>query len=192
MAKRNIKKIAIGLGLIALAIFSAITAFYQLEVKPELAQRQKATSITKALTASESISSRSPEVEKQIQKPTVKPTPPKVVKEEPPKVPVKLTSRPTPPVEKPPVKKVSKPLIKHEGDMWYDKGAAQLIITLGTEQGVASGDSLIVYDEDQDIGEVKVIEAFDVISYVQPREGSLNQFEGSYFRVVTKIAPETK
>ena len=41
MAKFNIKKIFLGIVLIILALFSAVTAFYILEVKPKMEARKK-------------------------------------------------------------------------------------------------------------------------------------------------------
>lgn len=57
---------------------------------------------------------------------------------------------------------------KTAGYLWVDHLAQKYIVTLGLANGVEPGKKLWVYDQTQKIGDVKVEQALDVISYVVP------------------------
>ncbi len=73
---------------------------------------------------------------------------------------------------------------RREGNLWVDQKNAQMIATLGALQGVLPGGYLTIYDKDQRIGQVTVKTSWDVISLVQPLDGSLTLSTDQYYRVV--------
>lgn len=71
-----------------------------------------------------------------------------------------------------------------EGFLWIDRKASHLIVTLGAMQGLKPGSRLSIYEGEQKIGQVIVNTPFDVISYVQPVETSMDQLKNDYYRAV--------
>ena len=182
MAKRNIKKIIIGIILIVIGLGTiGVAGFYQFVVKPELTERQEREqaqakwSQKAAQARPQPPSEESKKVVSSIQPPPVaQPTPP-----------------PQPVQEVPAVADVPKPPSKVYGDaeernkeglLWFDSASSKYVITLGTVQGLTSGSALTVYDGDKKIGQVIVQSAADINSYVQP--SSDTQLTGNYYRVV--------
>ncbi|MBI5415322.1 MAG: hypothetical protein HZA29_00755 [Candidatus Omnitrophica bacterium] len=78
-----------------------------------------------------------------------------------------------------------------EGFLWVDpqrEPIGQYIVTLGEAHGAFPGKNLMVYDGNDELGEVTVERALETVSYVRPAKASvdLSQNPGGYYRVVMK------
>ncbi len=137
--------------------------FYYLEVKPELAKRKQIQ--LKKLKAKEAKVQKRISENQRGEKNTLNskenriPIPLKVSKEE---------------------------RHRKEGVLWIDQQASQYIITLGAVNEISLGDYLTIFDGKQKIGQVKVIELFDTISYVQPLEKKKKSMKKKYYRVIVE------
>ncbi|VAX36786.1 hypothetical protein MNBD_UNCLBAC01-1291 [hydrothermal vent metagenome] len=167
MEKQNYKKIIIGFVLILFGIvFTSVAVFYYFVVTPELAKREE--------VAPENLNIQEQKVQQRVS----------IIKEESKNVQnlqkINLNSL----VAK--AEKVYGPAEKSRknGFLWIDHSVQQYVITLGAINGVLPGDYLMVYEGDKKIGQVKVSNSFDVISYVQPLQKSANIFKNDYYRVI--------
>ena len=152
MAKRN--KIFLGLFFILLGLFLAVAAFYQLEVKPTMAERKQEDA-------------RLGEIAK-VKKPAAPPN--KILLDSLVEESKSLYGEPEE--------------ARKEGILWTDVRSSRFIVTLGALQGLLPGKHLAVYDGNNKMGEVTVEKVFDIISYVQPMETPLNFSPSNYYRVV--------
>lgn len=73
---------------------------------------------------------------------------------------------------------------RRDGTLWYDSESSKWIITLGLSNGIEVGSSFNVYDNTKILGKVKVVEVYDVISYVEPVNFSSSNLIGQYLNVV--------
>ena len=180
MAKRNIKKIIIGIILIVIGLGTiGVAGFYQFVVKPELTARQqeRQARVTKAWKPGQA-KAFSPSEESVKGSSSIPPAP--VAQPAPPPQPVQKIPAVS---EAPQPKAYGESEEKNkEGLLWFDSASSKYVITLGTVQGLVSGSALTVYDGDKKIGQVIVQSASDINSYVQP--SSDTQLTGNYYRVV--------
>lgn len=174
MAKKSLKKIFFGLTLIVCAITFGVAAFYVVEVKPEIANRQFAK-LKKLTFQRAKIEQRVKVIKKQeiIEKQEAI-----IVKENEENVNlaslVKEAEKVYGQVEK----------RRKEGFLWIDRNTSRYVITLGAVNGLIPGNHLTVYEGDQKIGQVTVDTPFDIISYVHPFNDSQKSFTSDYYRVV--------
>ena len=156
MAKKNFRKISMGLALIVIAIVSVLFAFYHLEVKPELASRNDNN--VKKLTIEE-VSNSSSQNES---------------------IPLNTI------VEEARKNSSENVADAKEGFLWVDAKSAKYVVTLGAVQGLLPGNYLTVYNGDRRVGQVTVETALDIISYVQPIDESVDLSSNKYFRVTVE------
>ncbi|MDP8211695.1 MAG: hypothetical protein P9X22_00190 [Candidatus Zapsychrus exili] len=156
MAKRNIKKILVGVLLIVFAILGAIVAFYYLEVVPELEQRTKeeVVEVVEIKEDKEIVETKIDVSSKEDKQPEIKPYYDK--------------------------KEVS----RKEGFLWFDRKSSKLICTLGSVQGLSEGSLLTVYYAEKEICKVEVKQVFDVISYVEPKDQTVDSLSQDYYRAI--------
>ena len=161
MSKKNFKKIIVGsiLVIFGVGLFAA-AIFYYLEVKPELAKRKQVQ--LKKLKAKEV------KVQKRILENQQGAKDTSNSKEN--KIPLQVSKEER---------------NRKEGVLWVNQ-ATQYIVTLGAVNNVSLGDYLTVFDGDKKIGQVKVIELFDTISYVQPLEKKKKAMKKKYYRVIVE------
>ena len=161
MAEKNLKKVGVGLILIALAVVSLVGVFYFLEVKPELAKRDQSKS-QKLEASKQKLQERATAIQKtqagDIDLNAL----------------VKQAEAMYGPEEK----------NRKEGVLWVDRSTSQFVVTLGALNGLLPGKYLTVYDGPTRIGQVAVDTPLDVISYVHPLETSTDFSQGDYYRVV--------
>ncbi|MCK5633230.1 hypothetical protein KAH94_05740 [bacterium] len=190
MSKKNIKKIFIGIVLILLALFCAITAFYFLEVKPKLALRRhsKVTDVTVLKKSSqEGVLKILEETEENFFKNTKE----KVFKKKPVLKKSKDKTTQEGVINLNALVRESKAVYseseknRKEGILWVDRKTQKLVVTLGAVHGLALESHLTVYDGNFELGQVKVDVLFDVISYVQP-EDFLDLSERDYYRIISE------
>ena len=184
MAKRNMKKIIIGIVLIVIGLGTiGVAGFYQFVVKPELDQRE-ASARAQAQWSKKAAQA----------KPNLQPQEPVKVSSSIQSAPAAQSAPPPQPVQKiPPVAETKAPPPpskvygeaeekNKEGLLWFDSASSKYVITLGTVQGLTAGSALTVYDGNNRIGQVIVQSAADINSYVQPSPDT--QLTGNYYRVV--------
>ncbi len=152
MAKKDIKRIFLGVVLIILAVGSAAGSFYFLEMHPIFTDG------------------------KWIQPKDKFPAPAKV--DPVPEIPAES------PAQKTSVIPVGEGRNQREGFLWVDHQSSQLVVTLGTADGLSPGKRLSVYGGSGKMGEVAVDQSFEAVSYVHRLEGSMNFEENDYYRVV--------
>ena len=161
MAPKNSKKIVVGVVLILLAGASLFTAFYFLEIKPELAKREQANS-KKLETSKQKVQTRATAIAQAKQDEV------NLVSL------VKQAEAVYGPEEK----------NRKEGVLWIDHETSQFVVTLGALNGLLPGKYLTVYDGQKKIGQVAVDTPLDVISYVHPLGTSMDFSQNDYYRVV--------
>ena len=210
MAKFNIKKMLIGLVFMILALLCAVTAFYILEVKPEIDARKK-TGIEKSIGLKTLINKKVKEVSKKV----VKKKPESRIKSHMSKISEKIKKTLAKKEPKEALKK--KELVKgsaeaeksidksisvkalvreaeavyddkeksrREGLLWVDRKTGRFMVTLGAMHGLKIGSNLSVYVGSSSIGQVKVDSLFDVISFVSPIKKSLDLSKQNYYKIV--------
>jgi len=72
---------------------------------------------------------------------------------------------------------------RRNGYMWVDSITDKYIVTLGNINGVFPGGYLTVYDNENPIGQVRVLTAYEVISYVEPFEPKKFEITKDYYQV---------
>jgi len=193
MPKRNLKKIFLGVVLILISIFGLVTAFYFLEVKPELDSRDQAKA--KKLVAHEQVISKRAKViqeEEGINDPELI-----VKKKKPSQVDQSAQAKKKEPVEEESLslkslveeaktKYTEREQNEVEGSLWVDRNTDKFIISLGAINGLRPGDELAVYDDDKHLGHIVITTAFDVISFVSPVETTIDLTKKDYYRVLIK------
>jgi len=172
MTKRNLKTIFIGLCFICLAIMSGLAAFYYLEVKPELEQREMAKA--KRLVAQETKIQKRAEVIRMQEK------------EQTPEAPIKMEKSASVEsfVREAETLYSEEEMNKKEGYLWVDRKSSKYVVTLGAINGLNTDSQLAVYQGKDKIGSVIVDLPLDVISYVRPANPSQKFSENNYYRVV--------
>lgn len=75
---------------------------------------------------------------------------------------------------------------RRDGYMWIDRVTDKYIVTLGNVNGVFPGGYLTVYDNENLVGQVRVVTAFDVISYVEPLESAKAKLIKEYYQVLVE------
>jgi hypothetical protein len=181
MGKPNLKKVFLGLFLIVFALFSAVTAFYFLEVKPKMQARQARKARQTKIKTMKMPADREIKLNEKAAAETVR------VNES-----VKPPART---VTKEKESKNSQPQIvleeysesernRREGTLWIDKATGNYVATLGAVQGIKSGDRLDVYDGEQLIGAVEVKSMQAVFSFVQPVNDAIERSGKKYFSVL--------
>ena len=183
MAKKNLKKIFIGLGFILMAAVSGLAAFYYFEVKPELASRGKSgiSPLPRGPSAQTTKRTSPQPPEKKIVPVTPKPPvqTPEIKKE---------TSKPPERMQTERLVEVAESVYdeaeknRREGYVWIDRQTSTYVVTLGALHGLKPGDILPIYDKETLIGHVTIDSVLDVISYVHPQE-SADVFSRDYYRV---------
>lgn len=69
------------------------------------------------------------------------------------------------------------------GSMWINRKTASSMVTLGVLNGVTKGSRLGVFDGKNKIATLKVISALDVVSYVEPVDKEIGDFQRDYYEV---------
>ncbi|MCA9405925.1 MAG: hypothetical protein KC684_05265 [Candidatus Omnitrophica bacterium] len=167
MATENSKTIFLGVFLVLVALVCALTAFYYLEARPEMVANEQTESDVAQLPAEKSVDQDSPAQ-------TAKASTNKSTED------ISLKNL----VDKAETVYGDEEKQRKDGFLWFDRGSSKLVVTLGAVNGLTPGSSLAVYDGNKRIGKVKVDVPFDVISYVQPLDGSADRLTGDYYRVV--------
>ena len=75
---------------------------------------------------------------------------------------------------------------RKSGLLWFDRKMSKLIVTLGIVNGVEAGDVLAVYFKNENICEVRVKTALDIISYVELFDEELDLSGQDYYQVQFK------
>lgn len=76
---------------------------------------------------------------------------------------------------------------KKEGYLWIDRNTDTFLVTLGALNGIAAGDRIRVYNEEEEpFGYLRVETPLDVISYVYPIDKTIKDFEDNYYKVVVE------
>lgn len=72
---------------------------------------------------------------------------------------------------------------RKNGSMWINRKTGSWMVTLGVLNGVTKGSRLGVFDGKNKIATLKVISALDVVSYVEPVDKEIGDFERDYYEV---------
>jgi hypothetical protein len=164
MAKKNIKKIFLGVILIVFSAAGVAAAFYFLEAKPRFwVQRSPGLGDARIQTDRESVSLKAG-----LRIPGDESA---------------LDVAHSPDV---PTATGTSYLGKKEGFLWVDRKTSQLIVTLGRLNGLDEGRQLIVYEGANRLGEVVVDAVFETVSYVHAVGKFMNLLENAYYRVGTE------
>lgn len=73
---------------------------------------------------------------------------------------------------------------RRSGYLWIDRKGDQMVVTLGALNQVLPGHQLNVYDVNGLVGQVEVLTAFDVISYVRLLDNDSDRLTEDYYIVV--------
>ncbi|MEE8359460.1 MAG: hypothetical protein V3S04_00875 [Candidatus Omnitrophota bacterium] len=74
-------------------------------------------------------------------------------------------------------------LVRDDGMLWIDRELSLCLITLGILDGLDKGTFINVYDGKTKIGEAKVVQTFDLFSYVELFGKAPNEFTKNYYKV---------
>lgn len=72
---------------------------------------------------------------------------------------------------------------RNEGTLWINRKLSQCLIALGTTHGLEKGVLVDIYDGKKKVGEARVIQVFDVISYAELTGNTQEHFTKNYYSV---------
>lgn len=170
MAKKDIKRIFLGVVLIILAVISAAAAFYFLETKPQI-WGDKLSAAKRGSPPARARTQTGPPAQAQADREGGA---------------AASLDRGEPSLEEGAVVYEKKNQKHKEGFLWVDHKSSQYVLTLGRRHGLETGRQVGVYDGLSRVGEVTVDQAFEGTSYVHPSQESLDLSGSDYYRAVAE------
>jgi len=72
---------------------------------------------------------------------------------------------------------------RKEGVLWIDRRLSKCMVTLGSADGLQVGDVLNVFSDGKKVGETKIIELQDIISYTELVGKTPDDYSENYYQV---------
>ncbi|MEE8424115.1 MAG: hypothetical protein V3S49_06195 [Thermodesulfobacteriota bacterium] len=72
---------------------------------------------------------------------------------------------------------------RNEGTLWIDRRRSQSLITLGRRDGLKKGMLVDIYDGERQVGQARVTQVFDVISYAEFVGKTQEHFRKNHYRI---------